>query len=43
MTVQEKRYPVVGCVIDAFGEWLKHRRELGNADTIDGLGQRINS
>jgi hypothetical protein len=32
MTVQEKPYPVVSLVVDVFGEWLKHRRELkGNA------------
>ena len=28
MTVQEKPYPVVSLVVDTFGEWLKHRREL---------------
>jgi len=28
MTVQEQPYPTVSRMIDIFGEWLKHRREL---------------
>src|SRR5215510_10694758 len=35
MTVQEKPYPVVSFVIDTFGEWLKHRRELRELREID--------
>jgi hypothetical protein len=35
MTVQEKPYPVVGRVIDIFGEWLKHRRELREMREMD--------
>jgi len=41
MTVQEKPYPVVNLVIDTFGEWLKHRRELREMREMDAasLGQ----
>ena len=35
MTVQEKPYPVVSLVIDTFGEWLKHRRELNEMHDMD--------
>jgi transcriptional regulator with XRE-family HTH domain len=35
MTVQEKPYPVVSLVIDTFGEWLKHRRELREMRDMD--------
>ena len=35
MTVQEKPYPVVSRVVDIFGEWLKHRRELREMREMD--------
>jgi transcriptional regulator with XRE-family HTH domain len=35
MTVQEKPYPVVELMIDTFGEWLKHRRELREMREMD--------
>jgi transcriptional regulator with XRE-family HTH domain len=35
MTVQEKPYPVVELVVDTFGEWLKHRRELKEMREMD--------
>ena len=35
MTVQDKPYPVVGRVVDIFGEWLKHRRELREMREMD--------
>ena len=35
MTVQEKPYPVVSLVVDIFGEWLKHRRELKEMRELD--------
>ena len=35
MTVQENPYPVVSRMIDVFGEWLKHRRELREMREID--------
>ena len=35
MTVQEQPYPVVSLVIDTFGEWLKHRRELKEMREMD--------
>ena len=35
MTVQEKPYPVVSRVVDTFGEWLKHRRELREMREMD--------
>ena len=35
MTVQEKPYPVVSLVVDTFGEWLKHRRELREMREMD--------
>src|SRR6185503_20368357 len=35
MTVQEKPYPVVNLVVDTFGEWLKHRRELREMREMD--------
>ena len=44
MTVQEKPYPVVSLVIDTFGEWLKHRRELREMREMDAanFGQIAN-
>jgi len=41
MTVQDKPYPVVGRVVDIFGEWLKHRRGLREMREMDAanLGQ----
>ena len=35
MTVQDKPYPVVGRVVDIFGEWLKHRRGLREMREMD--------
>ncbi len=35
MTAQQKPYPVVDLVIDTFGEWLKHRRELREMHEMD--------
>ena len=35
MTVQQTPYPVVSRVVDIFGEWLKHRRELREMREID--------
>jgi transcriptional regulator with XRE-family HTH domain len=35
MTVQEKPYPVVSLMVDAFGEWLKHRREMREMSEMD--------
>ena len=35
MTVQEQPYPTVTRMIDLFGEWLKHRRELREMRDID--------
>lgn len=35
MTVQEKPYPVVELLVDTFGEWLKHRRELKEMREMD--------
>jgi hypothetical protein len=35
MTVQENPYPIVSRMIDVFGEWLKHRRELRELHEID--------
>jgi len=35
MTVQEQPYPVVSRMIDIFGEWLKHRRELREMREMD--------
>ena len=35
MTVQENPYPVVSLVVDTFGEWLKHRRELKEMHEMD--------
>jgi hypothetical protein len=35
MTVQQTPYPVVSRVVDIFGEWLKHRRELMEMREID--------
>ena len=37
MTVQEKPYPVVEFVIDTFGDWLKHRRELKEMREMDAV------
>ena len=35
MTVQQQPYPVVSLVVDTFGEWLKHRRELKEMREMD--------
>ena len=35
MTVQEKPYAVISHMIDAFGDWLKHRRELSEMRQMD--------
>jgi hypothetical protein len=35
MTIQEKSYPVVSHMIDIFGDWLKHRRELREMRQMD--------
>ena len=35
MTVQETPYPVVSRMIDIFGDWLKHRRELSEMRQMD--------
>lgn len=35
MTVQEKPYPVVSLVVDLFGDWLKHRREMREMHEMD--------
>ncbi|QHO72929.1 hypothetical protein ACH79_10065 [Bradyrhizobium sp. CCBAU 051011] len=35
MTVQEKPYPTVSRMVDIFGDWLKHRRELREMREMD--------
>ena len=35
MTVQEKPYPVVDFMIETFGDWLKHRREMREMHEMD--------
>jgi hypothetical protein len=35
MNVQDKPYPVVDLVIETFGDWLKHRRELKEMREMD--------
>ncbi|MEH2530905.1 hypothetical protein V1277_002718 [Bradyrhizobium sp. AZCC 1588] len=35
MTVQDKPYPTVSRMVDIFGEWLKHRRELREMRELD--------
>jgi hypothetical protein len=35
MTTETSRYPVVEYLIDMFGDWLKHRRELGELRELD--------
>jgi hypothetical protein len=35
MTAQEKPYPTVSRMVDIFGEWLKHRRELREMRELD--------
>jgi len=35
MTVQYNPYPVVNLVIDTFGDWLKHRREVREMREMD--------
>ncbi|WP_291855636.1 DUF6455 family protein [Bradyrhizobium sp.] len=35
MIVQDKPYPGIGRVVDIFGEWLKHRRELREMREMD--------
>ena len=37
MTVQEKPYPVVERIIDSFGDWLKHRREMKEMREMDAV------
>jgi len=41
MTIQENPYPIVSHMIDVFGDWLKHRRELRELREVDAayLGQ----
>jgi len=35
MNVQEKPYPIVDRMIEGFGDWLKHRRELREMREMD--------
>ena len=35
MTAQNKPYPVVAFLIETFGDWLKHRRELSEIRQLD--------
>ena len=35
MTAQIKPYPVVDYLINKFGDWLNHRRELGEIRQLD--------
>ncbi len=35
MTTEARTYPVVEYLIDVFGSWLKHRRELGELRELD--------
>jgi hypothetical protein len=35
MNAQDKPYPVVDLVIETFGDWLKHRRELKEMREMD--------
>ena len=35
MTTEVRMYPVVEYLIDVFGDWLKHRRELGELRELD--------
>ena len=35
MNVRDKPYPVVDLVIETFGDWLKHRRELKEMREMD--------
>jgi hypothetical protein len=35
MTAQDKPYPVVELLIETFGDWLKHRRELNEMRQMD--------
>jgi transcriptional regulator with XRE-family HTH domain len=35
MTTQDKTYPVVEYLIDTFGDWLNHRRELKELRQMD--------
>jgi len=35
MTIQENPYPIVSHMIDVFGDWLKHRRELRELREVD--------
>ena len=37
MNVQDKPYPVVDLVIETFGDWLKHRRELKEMREMDAV------
>ncbi|MTV17777.1 MULTISPECIES: hypothetical protein [Bradyrhizobium] len=35
MTTEAKVYPVLRYLIDVFGDWLKHRKELGELRELD--------
>jgi len=35
MTAQDKSYPAVELLINTFGDWLKHRRELSEIRQMD--------
>jgi transcriptional regulator with XRE-family HTH domain len=37
MTNQDMTYPTVERLIDMFGDWLKHRRELGEMHQLEGV------
>src|SRR3954468_4825312 len=37
MTTQNMTYPTVERLIDMFGDWLKHRRELGELHQLEGI------
>jgi hypothetical protein len=35
MTTEARTYPVIEYLLDVFGDWLKHRRELGELRELD--------
>jgi len=37
MNVQDKPYPIVDRMIEGFGDWLKHRRELREMREMDAV------
>ena len=37
MTTENMTYPTVERLIDMFGDWLKHRRELGELHQMEGI------